>query len=180
MKSRKKEVWKKERNGTNQKRRSYRKEGQRELIKTISSKRERQPESLSGDWQPSAVYRFHFPTIVMCWFHSATVYFPIRKYRTKILFDQLAVLVLPRSRNPCKFSDYQSLPYASPHFILEVGIISETIHVCLVMFSNSTRIISLNSVKFCNQNTSCFLWGTNQIFQHASDQFFSLRLIWFF
>jgi hypothetical protein len=28
---------------------SYRKEGQRELIKTVSSKRERQPESLSGE-----------------------------------------------------------------------------------------------------------------------------------
>lgn len=48
MKSRKKEVQKKEGNGTHQKRRkSYGKEGQRELTKTISSKRERQPESLS-------------------------------------------------------------------------------------------------------------------------------------
>jgi len=28
--------------------------------------------------------------------------------------------------------------------------------ICFVMFSNSTTMISLRSVKFCNENTLCF------------------------
>jgi hypothetical protein len=47
MKSREKEVQKRERNGTNQKRRtSYSKERERGFIKTVSIKRQREPESL--------------------------------------------------------------------------------------------------------------------------------------
>lgn len=83
-KEKKKEARKKERNGTNQKRRKpYRKEGQRELTKTISSKRERQPQSLSGDGDQRLYTGFVLPQSSFVDFILRQFIFPHENTETK-------------------------------------------------------------------------------------------------